>query len=184
MRITVVLVGVLVARSAAADDVPVVLEVGGSVRQFPDTAPPPSDTLARGGGGGTTVAHGTETAGLLDFRVAVGVVGGLYVVLDNELGTLGSNNEVIETAGVIGMRTGYRGVTVASEFAGGARMRVYDSPGASPGNDGGMTSVFELRVRGEVRVSPMLAVGAAVGTSLVDRGDWMAGLYLAVHNDR
>jgi hypothetical protein len=117
-------------------------------------------------------------------RVVLDVASGVYVALDNELGQLTSNNEVIESAGVIGVRADGRGGSLGAELAGGTRVFLYDSPNKVPRDDGGMVGVFELRVRGELRVAPWLATGAVVGTSLVDRGDWVAGLFLAFHNRR
>jgi hypothetical protein len=45
-------------------------------------------------------------------------------------------------------------------------------------NDG----VVEARARGELWLSPWITAGATVGASVLDRGDWMAGVYLGVHS--
>ena len=182
MRIAVVLVGIMASPAWADDDETphVILEAGGNVRQFAGAGPKSdADVLARGAATSTT-----DTAGLLDVRVGLDLAPNVYVALDNELGMLSFNNEVIESAAVVGVRASGRRASLGAEVAGGTRVFLYDSPNKVPRDDGGMVGVFELRVRGEVHLAPYVAAGAVVGTSLVDRGDWMAGLFLAFHNRR
>jgi hypothetical protein len=42
--------------------------------------------------------------------------------------------------------------------------------------------VIEGRARGEVWVSPWLTAGATLGASAIHTRDWLAGVYLALHN--
>lgn len=42
-------------------------------------------------------------------------------------------------------------------------------------------AVVEARVRGELWLTPWVAAGAMLGSSVIRRDDWMGGLYLSVH---
>jgi hypothetical protein len=176
MRSLVVLIAM--TGMAHADGEPQVLvDVGANVRQFAGDG---ASATAR-----TTMPESPRnSAGLFDIHIAVDTSHAFYVALDNELGGLDGEpgTEVIESAGAVGVRVPFGAGAIASELAGGARVFVYDSPTVMPRSDGGFVAVLELRVRGELAVTPWLNAGAAVGTSLVDRGDWIGGLFLGLHN--
>jgi len=89
--------------------------------------------------------------------------------------------------GVAGARMSSTHGALAAELAGGVRTISYQF--ASSYHDCQQTSmiedtrgVVEARVRGELWVSPWLAVGATVGNSMIARDDWMAGVYLSAHS--
>jgi hypothetical protein len=89
--------------------------------------------------------------------------------------------------GVAGVRMSSTHGAVAAELAGGVRTISYQF--ASTYHDCQQLSmiddtrgVVEARVRGELWISPWLAVGATVGNSVIARDDWMAGVYLSAHS--
>jgi hypothetical protein len=89
--------------------------------------------------------------------------------------------------GVAGVRMSSTHGALAAELAGGVRTISYQF--ASSYHDCQQTSmiddtrgVVEARVRGELWVSPWLAVGATVGNSMIARDDWMAGVYVSAHS--
>jgi hypothetical protein len=41
--------------------------------------------------------------------------------------------------------------------------------------------VLEARVRGQLWLTPWVTIGGLYGTSLRDRGEWLAGIQLGVH---
>lgn len=42
--------------------------------------------------------------------------------------------------------------------------------------------IVEARARGELWLNPWITAGAIMGASVVDQGDWMAGLYVGFHS--
>ena len=43
-------------------------------------------------------------------------------------------------------------------------------------------SVVEARARAELWVSPWLTAGVSVGSNVLEKNDWMAGLYFGIHS--
>lgn len=89
--------------------------------------------------------------------------------------------------GVAGARMSSTRGALAAELASGVRTISYQF--ASTYHDCQQTSmiddtrgVVEARVRGELWVSPWLSVGATVGSSMIARDDWMAGVYMSAHS--
>ena len=78
---------------------------------------------------------------------------------------------------VLGLQGGTRAIKLGTELAGGGR--VLDTYLADGGDD---ELVLEARARGDLWLTPWFTVGVAVGTSLLDRGEWMAGVHLGVHS--
>ncbi len=107
-------------------------------------------------------------------------------------GTYGSPNVAQGTdmmmsgAGVVGMRGTTRRAAFGVEMAGGARSVRYafDSAYHDCNTTTTITStaaIVEARARGEVWLGPWLTAGATLGSSVITRGDWLAGIYLGVH---
>ena len=76
--------------------------------------------------------------------------------------------------GVFGIMAGTQHLRLGADIAGGLRLFENDDE----------KLVLETRVRGDLWITPWVTVGAAVGTSLVDRGDWVTAIYIGMHTDR
>ncbi len=77
---------------------------------------------------------------------------------------------------VAGVRGGGKSLRFGAEIAGG--IRLVDS--LTEQNEQG---VLEARLRGELSMTPWLGLGVLIGTSLLDRGDWIGGVSIAVHSN-
>jgi hypothetical protein len=89
--------------------------------------------------------------------------------------------------GVVGVRANSTRGVIGAELAGGVRTVSYQFD--SSYHDCAQTSmiedtrgVLEARVRGELWLSPWVAVGATVGASVIERDDWVAGIYMSAHS--
>lgn len=76
---------------------------------------------------------------------------------------------------VAGLRGGGKLVRIGVEVAGG--MRIVDS------EEDQDDFVLEVRARGDIWVTPWVTFGVVIGSSLIDRGDWMTGLSLGTHTN-
>jgi hypothetical protein len=76
---------------------------------------------------------------------------------------------------VAGLRGGGKLVRIGVEIAGG--MRIVDSE--TDQDD----FVLEARARGDIWVTPWLTLGVLLGSSLIDRGDWVTGISLGTHTN-
>jgi hypothetical protein len=77
---------------------------------------------------------------------------------------------------VFGVSGGPRLVRFGAELAGG--IRLVDTELGDAAEQG----VLEVRARADLWLTPWLTLGAGIGTSLLDRGDWMTGVYLGAHS--
>lgn len=77
---------------------------------------------------------------------------------------------------VAGLRGGGKAIRFGAEIAGG--IRLVDSL-----TEQSEQGVLEARLRGELSITPWLGLGALLGTSLIERGDWIGGISLAVHSN-
>ncbi|HUJ63831.1 MAG TPA: hypothetical protein VLX92_35265 [Kofleriaceae bacterium] len=170
---------------------PLLLDLAFRVRQLPLAAgpgivpSPPPGTAARTATGSAS----TPSAALLTttaLRLAFGN-GPAYLGLEGELGTIESaaGNDTPNLTGsmiggylVGGLRATSRSGSMGVEVAGGVRS--LSDPLATVQAE--HTGVLELRARGELWVGPWLSVGAMAGTSIVESGDWMAGVFVGVHS--
>jgi hypothetical protein len=75
--------------------------------------------------------------------------------------------------GVFGIMAGTQHVRLGADVAGGLRLFENDDE----------KLMLETRVRGDIWLTPWVTLGAAVGTSLVDRGDWVTAIYIGMHTD-
>jgi hypothetical protein len=150
-----------------------------------------------------------DTALMSVIRVGVGVRGRTYAAAELELGGLtspaaataemttsgsfGSPTVVQERGfaiggvGVVGYRATLGKASLAVEGAAGVRSVQYHF--ASAYQDCAQTTsisdtrgVVEARVRAETWLGPWISAGATVGSSVISRGDWMAGAYLGFHS--
>jgi hypothetical protein len=92
-----------------------------------------------------------------------------------------------DALGVAGVRAGNGFGALGVELAGGVRAVSYAFRSSyhdcwQSTSVGALAAVVEARVRGELWVTPWLTAGAAVGTSVLERGAWLGGLYLGVHS--
>jgi hypothetical protein len=143
-------------------------------------------------------------------RVGVGLPHGLYAGVEGELGgivqpaaanaemstsagTFGSPNIDTKTSMVVGayaiagIRGGTRRGSVALEGAGGVRAVNYRFNSSYHHCEEITTinvvrGVVEARARAEVWLLPWITAGATLGANVTALDDWMAGLYLGVHN--
>lgn len=112
-----------------------------------------------------TVAHSQHLYGGLELEVSptlppAGAVGAR---------TFGAGSSLL-----LGLQGGSQTVKLAAELAGG--VRIIDSA-----DDEGLEPVLEARARGDLWLTPWATVGVVVGTSLLDRREWMTGIFLAAH---
>jgi hypothetical protein len=66
-------------------------------------------------------------------------------------------------------------VRLGVEVAGG--MRIVDA------EDDQDDLVLEARARGDLWITPWLTFGVVIGSSLIDRGDWLTGISLGTHTN-
>jgi hypothetical protein len=120
-------------------------------------------------------------------RVGMALTPHMYAALEGELGGITSvtgatgsgtvGGTYLGGFGVVGARVARGPSLLALEVAGGGRdVQSSGMPLAVHGLD------VETRARGEVWLGPWLTVGAALGTSVQERGDWMASVYLGMHS--
>jgi hypothetical protein len=76
---------------------------------------------------------------------------------------------------VAGLRGGGQLVRLGVEVAGG--MRIVDA------EDDQDDLVLEARARGDLWITPWLTFGVVIGSSLIDRGDWLTGISLGTHTN-
>lgn len=93
-------------------------------------------------------------------------------VMANVLGVLGARGQI--GAGVLGAEVagGFQSVTYTFESQYGACIQNEAITVGAP--------VLEARVRAQLWLSPFVTAGAHVGSSMIDRGAWSAGVHLGV----
>jgi hypothetical protein len=159
-------------------------------------------------GGGADVSR--DLAMTTAVRLGFGVPHHLYSALEVEIGglvapasataemtttpgTYGSpdvtqgTSLVLGVAGVAGYRaTGGRG-SLAIEGAGGLRSVHYKFDStyhecATSTTIVDNRTIVEARARAELWLNPWLTAGVTLGTNVLERDDWMAGIYLGAHS--
>lgn len=152
--------------------VPVFLDLGLQGRQYGGIAP--------GRSRATALASAMRLGFALGRHAYAGVEGELGgAVANGEMGA-STRGTYVAGYGVLGLSAGASRATLAAELAAGVRDISDDSSDSMTVNT--PSGVVEARVRGEVWLTPWVSAGATVGSSLIDRGDWMAGFYLGVHS--
>jgi hypothetical protein len=126
-----------------------------------------------------------NTALTFDERIGWGITHHFYAALDFELGNLRnvdvtqSNERDFIVDGLLsaGIRAGIGPFAVAVELSGGAMESSYPRD-----RDVHVDGMVEARGRADIWLAPWFTLGGAVGVSLVEHGDWMAGVYASVHS--
>ena len=157
------------------------VQVGMNMRHFAGAAPMAAARTTSG----TEHPHaGGDDALMFDERIGYPLSTGLYLAFDFELGNF-ANPESKRTADrdfvldglfSFGARGGLGPVSLGAELAGGVMQSSFPKQPTEQTD-----AIFEARGRAELWLAPWFTVGGAIGASLIDRGTWMAGLYLGVH---
>jgi hypothetical protein len=150
-----------------------------------------------------------DTAVLSSLRAGVGLSRAVYAGLEVDLGRVRQSGTVsaeaasagvfgspdlqpghgllVDSLGVVGVRaaTGFGALGV--ELAGGLRAVSYSFHSSyhdclQATSISALAAVVEARARGELWLTPWLAAGAMLGTSVLERNAWMGGVYLGVHS--
>jgi hypothetical protein len=159
-----------------------VVENGLNWRVFPDAAQPAA--VARSTTGVSTQPSSVRRRDhvlTLDERFVRPFGSTLYGALDFEFGNLlvDSTGRDLETDALasIGLRVSLGPAAFAAELAGGGRLYNYVGEATMHGE-----GVLEARARASVWLGPWVTIGPMVGTSLVTRGEWVAGGFIAFHS--
>jgi hypothetical protein len=156
----------------------------------------------------TTQSH-HDVAMTTSLRIGFGLGRGLYGGLEGEIGglvspaaaspemastgTFGSpdveqqGGMVLGLTGVAGYRASGRRGAIALEGAAGIRSVRYNFESSYHNCETYTTIVsnralIEARARAEAWLSPWLTVGVTLGSNVLDRNDWMAGLFFGAHS--
>jgi len=155
------------------------VQVGMNIRHFATHAPM---AAAR-----TTTPErpqGGDDALMFDERIGYPITHGLFMAFDFELGNFANPDSkrtndrdfVLDGLLSLGVRGGLGPISLGAELSGGVMQSSF------PQQQGEQTdALVEARGRAELWLAPWFTVGGAIGASLIDRGAWMAGLYLGVH---
>jgi hypothetical protein len=117
-------------------------------------------------------------------RAVVAVANPLFLGVEAEIGLGGLESGVVErsvAAGglvLVGFHAGFGPIAADVELGGGGRFLETANP--THGLLGG-EGVVEVRVRAEIWLTPWFTAGGVLGSSVIAKGDWMAGLYLGFH---
>ncbi|MDB4957405.1 MAG: hypothetical protein JWO36_4974 [Myxococcales bacterium] len=157
------------------------VDLGMNVRHFA-AASGPSGVAYRGTRPVTT--SGSQEAVTFDERLGVALSHALYLGLDFELGNFASLDESTSAApdmlvaglAAFGLRGGLGPIALAGEVAVGGMAYSFPSDKSLR-----TTELVEVRARGELWLSPWVTVGAQIGTSIVEKDQWIAGLYIGFH---
>lgn len=151
----------------------------------------------------------SDTAMTTALRLGIGLRRGFYAGVEGELGGLTSvasaSPEMMSTGtfgaptlvqqrglvmGAVGV-AGFRGsagrATFALEGAGGVRHVRYNFESTyhhciDTSTIAVSRAIVEARARGELWLNPWITAGATLGSNVLDRGDWVAGVFLGVHS--
>lgn len=192
-----------------------VIEAGAMVRRFPSLLDDQRGSVSHGAESfayrvvQTAPRRALDTAILSTMRASLSLSGALYGGLEVDLGgvaqpgqakaemmstgTFGSprlaqdSGFIVDTLGLVGLRSalGFGGVAV--ELAGGVRTVSYSFHSdyhdcVSSTTVSAVAPVGDARARGELWLGPWLTAGVAVGTSLLERRNWSGALYLGIHS--
>jgi hypothetical protein len=122
-----------------------------------------------------------NTAWLFDERIGTPIAGALFTAFDFELGNFDPERTddrgfVVDGMISLGLQGSIGAVTIGGEVAGGVMRSSFPAEVEEH-----TSALLEARARGELWIAPWVTLGGAAGTSLLDKGDWMFGLYLGVH---
>lgn len=155
------------------------IDYGVTVRRIAEPAPHPA-ALARGSA--PIDGPGATTALSILQRFALALSRHVYLGSEVEVTQDGDEEDrgrqrARMAAGaqlVAGVMTSSHSLRLGAELTGGWRV-LYHAPDHA---------VFEARVHGELWLAPHVTLGVAVGTSIVERDDRVAALYIGLHTRR
>lgn len=133
-------------------------------------------------------APSSDSSVATQLRLLGGFRHGVYAGVEGEAGMMANASTEMANpareygfAGVLGVMQHSGDFAVGIEAAVGGR--TYEQAPNSFTLDHGTSTVaiVEARVRAEYELSSNVALGAAVGSSVIDRGDWTAGAYVSMH---
>lgn len=118
-------------------------------------------------------------------RVTVAIARRVYLGFEAEFGDLdlresdpGTQHLVAGGVGLGGLQGGIGIGVLGVEVAGGGH--VFDTDGEIGGSR--VTGVLEVRGRLDLWLGPWVTIGGTLGTSLIEQGNWMAGVSFGVHS--
>ncbi|HEY5923139.1 MAG TPA: hypothetical protein VIV11_15780 [Kofleriaceae bacterium] len=152
-------------------------------RRFAASTSSSTSSLARTTGAATITEPGTDTSYTIVESIDLALTSFSYVGLEIEISPSmpehlapGARTFAAGAQAVLGLRGGNRHLKLGVELAGGGR--VIDSTGNYDADE----PVLEARAFGDLWVTPWFTVGALVGASVIDRGDWVTGVQLGFHS--
>jgi len=174
---------------AALESPYVIVRFGVNMRRLPGTAAPATTAPAKSTPRSTTdpstqfpeEASGTNYS--VSEQIAVSTSSASYFAFEVEVSPTTTDQVPPGTRAfaaashlVFGLHAGSKAINLGGEIAGGVRL--IDTTEA----DAGEQPVLEVRGRGDFWLSPWITLGAAVGKSLIDKGDWFTGISLGIHS--
>jgi hypothetical protein len=157
------------------------IRVGSNFRYLPRTQPA-KPVLRSTTDMSTVIDPGSDTSFTVTEQIGVATSPVSYLGFEVEMSPTyaddlgpGSRTYAAGAQLLAGVYGGARAFKLGVELAGGGRF-------VEMGNDVGEEWTVEARARADLWLSPWVTIGGAVGTSLLDRGEWMLGLHLGVHS--
>lgn len=167
----------------AARDAPYVLVVlGFNMRHLPRKPRPTTDAIARTTTPTTERPAGADTSYSIAESINIATSPISYIGFEVEISPTTPENpapgERTFAAGaqlLLGIHGSTRRLKLAAELAAGAR--VVDNEFPSTDDE----PVLEGRARGDLWITPWFTIGGIIGTSFLDRDEWVAGINLGFH---
>jgi len=160
----------------------VFVDFGMNRRHFVASGTPPA--LAARTTTGMTSKSGSTDALTFDERVGFRISHNIYLAFDFELGNFEvddsdptTHDVILAGFGAIGWRGDVHLGVLSVELAGGGMEYSYPTDTSMH-----KQALVEARVHGDIWLSPWCTLGGMVGTNLLEKGDWMAGLYFGFHS--
>jgi hypothetical protein len=165
----------------ARDELYVAVTFGFNLRHLP------ADSVAPGAAARTTTSTGIDdpassSSYMVSEQIAVAPTPASLVGFEIEIAPSTSDqiapgeHEIAAAAHLVaGLHGGNTLFRLGGELAGGVRFVNGETDQAEQG-------VLEARLRCQLWLSPWVAAGVLVGTSLLERGDWVAGISLGTHS--
>lgn len=158
------------------------VDIGLTMRHY--AASPPPRVLLRTTMPTKMTPHDEDTALMFDQRIGVQFSQALFSALDLEVGNFenfdsskpGARDFMLGIMGSLGIRGAAGPFSLSFEGTGGVMLWSYledTEQHADP--------ILEVRGRADIWLGPWITVGGVLGTSLLDRDNWMAGVYFGLH---
>jgi len=127
---------------------------------------------------------GSTDALTFDERVGFRIAHNIYLAFDFELGNFEvddsdptTHDVILAGFGAIGWRGDIHLGVLSVELAGGGMEYSYPTDTAMH-----KQALVEARVHGDIWLSPWCTLGGMIGTNLLEKGDWVGGLYFGFHS--